>query len=222
MPFFNKTPILLDEETLAEQLRRRRQASGLKLEEASKRLKIKVAYLDALEKGRYDLLPSGVYGRNFLREYAGFLGLDSRQLLTQFSREVRVKSTSKGELFDRQVVSKRYLLALPQLLRNAIIGVLIVACLIYLSFLLKRIFEPPFLVINFPPDNFTTSDIRLVINGQSEAETEITINGQGVLADNQGKFEREIYLQSGINRITVVSEKKYSRPATVTKQVLVK
>ncbi|MFZ1321319.1 MAG: helix-turn-helix domain-containing protein, partial [Ignavibacteria bacterium] len=70
MPFFNKTPILLDEETLAEQLRRRRQASGLKLEEASKRLKIKVAYLDALEKGRYDLLPSGVYGRNFLREYA--------------------------------------------------------------------------------------------------------------------------------------------------------
>ncbi|HRH32969.1 MAG TPA: helix-turn-helix domain-containing protein [bacterium] len=222
MPFFNKTPILLDEETLAEQLRRRRQASGLKLEEASKRLKIKVAYLDALEKGRYDLLPSGVYGRNFLREYASFLGLDSRQLLTQFSREVRVKSTSKGELFDRQVVSKRYLLALPQLLRNAIIGVLIVACLIYLSFLLKRIFEPPFLVINFPPDNFTTSDIRLVINGQSEAETEITINGQGVLADNQGKFEREIYLQSGINRITVVSEKKYSRPATVTKQVLVK
>lgn len=111
---------------------------------------------------------------------------------------------------------------MPQLLRNAIIGVLIVACLIYLSFLLKRIFEPPFLVINFPPDNFTTSDIRLVINGQSEAETEITINGQGVLADNQGKFEREIYLQSGINRITVVSEKKYSRPATVTKQVLVK
>lgn len=222
MSFFQKTPILLDEETVAEQLRRSRQSSGLKLEEASKRLKIKIAYLDALEKGRYDLLPSGVYGRNFLREYAGFLGLDSYQLLSQFSREVRVKSTSTGELFDRQVVSKRYLLALPQLLRNAIIGVLIVACLIYLGFLLKRIFEPPFLVVNFPPDNFTTSDIRLVINGQSEAETEITINGQGVLADNQGKFEREIYLQSGINRITVVSEKKYSRPATVTKQVLVK
>lgn len=222
MSFFQKTPILLDEETVAEQLRRSRQSSGLKLEEASKRLKIKIAYLDALEKGRYDLLPSGVYGRNFLREYAGFLGLDSYQLLSQFSREVRVKSTSTGELFDRQVVSKRYLLALPQLLRNAIIGVLIVACLIYLSFLLKRIFEPPFLVVNFPPDNFTTSDIRLVINGQSEAETEITINGQGVLADNQGKFEREIYLQSGINQITVISEKKYSRPATVTKQVLVK
>ncbi len=222
MSFFQRKPILLDEETIAEQLRRTRQSKEIKLEEVSKRLKIKTAYLDALEKGRYDLLPTGVYGRNFLREYAGFLGLDSKQLLQQYYREVRITPVEEGQFFDRQVISKRYLLALPQLFRNAIIGILIVACLVYLGFLLKRIFEPPFLALSFPPDNYTTSEVQLVIQGQSEPETEITINGQHVLADNEGKFEREIYLQTGINAITVISEKKYSRPAIVTKQVLVK
>jgi cytoskeletal protein RodZ len=222
MPFFQRNPILLDEATVAEQLRRARQSKNITLAEVAKRLKIRAFYLDALEKAHYSSLPTGVYGRNFLREYALFLGLDSRQLLTQFARETTVKPTSDKDLFERKVVSRRSLIVLPQLLRNAIIGFLITACLVYLIFLLQRIFEPPMLLISYPPDNFTTSDIRLVIKGQSEPETDIKINGQNVLADNQGYFEREVYLQQGLNAIVVTSEKKYSGSASITKQVLVK
>lgn len=222
MSFFQRNPILLDEATVAEQLRRARQAKKLSLPEAAKRLNIRAFYLDALEKAKYTALPTGVYGRNFVREYALFLGLDSNQLVAQFAREIQGKPKSNKDLFERKVVSKSSLVVLPQLVRNAIIGFLITACLVYLVFLLQQIFEPPMLVINFPPDNFTTSDIRLDIQGQSEPETDIKINGQNVLANNQGYFEREVYLQQGINTIIVTSEKKYSRTATVTKQVLVK
>lgn len=222
MSFFERTPILLDGETVAEQLRRARQAKELKLEDVARRLKIRFSYLNALEKGDYHILPQGVYRLNFLREYGHFLGLDSQRLIQQFDRETKVKTASEGQLFDRQVVSKRHLVALPHLVRNAIIGVLIVGCLVYVGLLLQRIFKPPFLVINYPPDNFITSETKLVITGQSEPETEIKINGEAVLADNQGVFEREIYLQTGFNTIVVSSEKKYSREAVITKQVLVK
>jgi cytoskeletal protein RodZ len=222
MSFFQRSPIFLDEATVAEQLRKARQAKNITLAEAAKRLKIRAYYLEALEKAQYHSLPTGVYGRNFVREYAVFLGLDSRRLLAQFGRETNYKPSSDKDLFERKIVSRSSLIVLPQLLRNAIIGFLITACLVYLIFLLQRIFEPPMLVISYPPDNFTTSDINLVIQGQSEPETDIKINGQNVLADNQGNFEREVYLQQGINVIIVTSEKKYSRTATVTKQVLVK
>ena len=37
---------------------------------------IRVRYLDALERERFELLPAGPYGRSFLREYAEFLELD--------------------------------------------------------------------------------------------------------------------------------------------------
>lgn len=222
MPFFERTPILLDGETVAEQLRRARQATGLKVEEAARRLKIRRLYLDALEKGDYHLLPQGVYRLNFLREYAYFLGLDPLPLIKQFNREVRYAPVVKGQLFDRRVVSKRHLLALPQLVRNAIIGVLIIGCLVYVGVLLQRIFKPPFLEVTYPTDSLVVTETKLIISGQSEPEAEIKINGETVLADNQGYFEREIYLQAGINNITISSEKKYSRPAIVTRQVLVK
>lgn len=222
MPAFERKQIFLDEESVAEQLRRARQLNNIKLEEAAKRLNIQARYLDALEKKRYALLPKGVYGRNFLREYAIFLGLDPAPLIERFLRESGGIPAPDKELFDRQVVSRRHLLALPQLLRNAIIGVLIIACLVYLGFLLKKIFEPPFLRLDYPPDNLATTEERLEIRGQSEPETDITMNGQSVLTDKQGIFKREIYLSEGLNTLTITAKKKYGRPASVSRQVLVK
>ncbi len=222
MSFFERIPILLDGETVAEQLRRAREAKELSLEKVSRQLKIRPIYLQALEKGDYQLLPQGVYRLNFLREYAHFLGLDSQRLIQQFNREIKHRQAAKKQLFDRQVVSRRYLIALPQLLRNAIIGVLIVGCLLYVGLLLQRIFTPPFLIISFPPDNFSTSETRLLIKGQSEPETEIKINNETVLANNQGEFEREVYVQTGFNTITISAKKKYSQAAVIVRQILVK
>ncbi len=222
MPFFERTPILLDGETVAEQLRRAREAKGLSLEKITRQLKIRPVYLQALEKGDYHLLPQGVYRLNFLREYARFLGLDSQRLIQQLNREVKHRQSGKKQLFDRQVVKRRYLIALPHLLRNAIIGVLIVACLLYVVVLLQRIFTPPFLVISFPPDDFSTSETKLLIKGQSQPETEIKINNEAVLADNKGYFEREVYVQTGFNTIIISAKKKYSQPAIITRKILVK
>ncbi len=219
MDLFEQKPIFLDEATVAEQLRRVRQSKELKLETVAKKLNIRAEYLEALEKGHYDRLPTGVYGRNFLREYCRFLGLDYRPLAKQF--EAEAKASIRGNVFERRLVAKRDLLALPVLARNAIIGVLIAACLIYLGLLLKRIFEPPFLAIEYPTDNLTTADNRLTVRGRTEPETEITINNENVVVTSSGAFERDVFLQPGLNTIAVTAEKKYSRPATLLRQVLV-
>ncbi len=221
MSHFERKPIFLDEESVAELLRRARQHAGLQLSQVAKKLNISQRYLDALEKGHYDKLPSGVYSRNFLREYALFLGLDDRQLIDRFEIELQARLRPETRIFGRRVLSWRHLIALPHLLRNAIIGVLIIACLGYLAFLLQRIFDPPFLAVDYPPDNYVTASPQLTIKGESEPETDIRINGQAVPADKQGVFSRDIYLQPGLNTISVTSEKKYSRTATVVKQVLV-
>ena len=221
MSVFERKPIFLDEETVAEQLRRSRQAKNLNVKEVSRRLNINIRYLEALEKNQHGVLPSGVYGRNFLKEYALFLGLDYKPLLQHFeSEQGLIKANNKG-VFERRVVSRRHLLALPTLLRNAIIGFLIIACLGYLGLLVKGIFEPPTLHIGYPPENLITADPRLLIKGQSEPETAIRINGQPVLADNKGSFEREIYLQPGLNVLLITAKKKYSRTIEVSRQVLV-
>jgi cytoskeleton protein RodZ len=50
-------------------------------------LRIKPAYLAAIEQGRTDELPGPAYAIGFIRAYADFLGLDAEQVLARFKDE---------------------------------------------------------------------------------------------------------------------------------------
>ena len=68
-------------------LRQQRAALGLDLAEVARELRIKPAYLAALEEGRPDRLPGPAYAIGFLRAYGGHLGLDSGEILRRFRLE---------------------------------------------------------------------------------------------------------------------------------------
>ena len=57
------------------------------INEVETRTKIRAKYLRAMENQEWDLLPGEVYIRSFLRTYADFLGLDSRELVDDFRRQ---------------------------------------------------------------------------------------------------------------------------------------
>lgn len=48
--------------------------------------KIRAKYLRALENEEYNLLPGPAYVKSFLRTYADYLGLDSRELVDVYKR----------------------------------------------------------------------------------------------------------------------------------------
>lgn len=68
------------------QLRRAREAMGLTLEDVQQKTKIHAEYLQALERDRFDSLPSPFYVRAFLRTYARCLGMDPQPLLDRYER----------------------------------------------------------------------------------------------------------------------------------------
>jgi hypothetical protein len=65
-------------------LRAARSRLGFELAEVEAATLIRARYLEALESERYELLPPGSYRVVFLREYAEFLGLDSRLLADEY------------------------------------------------------------------------------------------------------------------------------------------
>jgi cytoskeleton protein RodZ len=71
----------------ADELRQRREALGLDLAEVAATLRIKPAYLVALEAGRPNELPGAVYAIGFIRAYADHLGLDSGEMLRLFKQQ---------------------------------------------------------------------------------------------------------------------------------------
>jgi cytoskeleton protein RodZ len=62
-------------------LRETRQARGLTLEEIAQATHIRLHFLQAMEAGDFDALPSPVQVKGFLRSYAGYLNLDAGSLL---------------------------------------------------------------------------------------------------------------------------------------------
>ncbi|MDX2151763.1 MAG: helix-turn-helix domain-containing protein [Bryobacteraceae bacterium] len=66
-----------------ENLQQRRRKLGLSLEDVSARTKVRVEFLRAIEEGRMDELPAGVYRRSYIRQYAEALGMDASALLNE-------------------------------------------------------------------------------------------------------------------------------------------
>jgi len=76
-------PTEATEEPVGTTLRMAREAAGLGLEEAARRLKFAPRQLDALERGEWNRLPGGAAVRGMVRQYARLLGLDDNALVSR-------------------------------------------------------------------------------------------------------------------------------------------
>jgi len=223
MKLFKSNKILLDSEPVAKQLQAGRQDRNLKINEVAKKLNINEKYLIALEEGRYGQLPRGVYEKKILREYALFLGLNYRQLIEEYETEMNViEPKRRKEIFSKPVIKARLLWAMPKILKNLIIFLIIAACFVYLVLRVNKIISPPLLIIDRPAQNQTTRETSLLISGRTETEANLTINGETVLSDKSGNFSKEINLKNGINKIVITASKKYGRSRTIYREILVK
>lgn len=91
MPLAEEAPESITEpfapRSAGDELRQRREAAGLDLGGVAAALRIKPAYLRALESGRPEELPGAVYAIGYMRAYADHLGLDSGEMLRRFKQE---------------------------------------------------------------------------------------------------------------------------------------
>jgi cytoskeleton protein RodZ len=71
--------------SIGETLRQRRQENKLSLEQVAQQTRIRLHYLEALEAGNLDQIPSSAQARGFLRTYAQFLKIDPQLLLSSLN-----------------------------------------------------------------------------------------------------------------------------------------
>jgi cytoskeleton protein RodZ len=95
-------------DSIGEKLCQRRMETGLSLEQVAQGTHLRLHYLEAIEAGNFDRLPSMVQARGFLRVYASFLDLDPEELVESLDVEVNTlsdeqKEISPPEVEDRQI-----------------------------------------------------------------------------------------------------------------------
>lgn len=89
--------------SVGDMLREKREAKRLSLVDVSQALRIRLAFLKALEEGKIDQLPGIAYASGFLRAYAEFLGLDVEEIIQRFRREHQGRDHQQELLFPAPV-----------------------------------------------------------------------------------------------------------------------
>lgn len=206
-------------ESWGEKLSQARRKNHLEINEISKKINIRPEYLIALEEERFEKLPAGLYGKNFIREYASFLGLDTKEILRNWDEQII--NGSPDDPFSRKILARHRFIVFPKLIRNLLTIGAIIICFLYLIFYFKKIILPPNLLITQPSSNLAIKESRITIAGETEAEAEVRINGEIVLNNNNGQFSQTINLKKGLNNIVIKSKKKYSREEVISRQILV-
>ena len=87
MGFEGDVPLPAGPRSAGDALRQQREALGLNFSDVAGALRIKPAYLAAIEEGRPERLPGPAYAAGFVRAYGDHLGLDGAEILRRFRLE---------------------------------------------------------------------------------------------------------------------------------------
>jgi transcriptional regulator with XRE-family HTH domain len=176
---FISRPIIIAQ-TIGERLKKVRLGNSLSLEYVAKKTGIKVLYLESIESGQYNDLPGDIYCLEFIKLYAGFLGMDplvaaeaykdEKQKLQNYKlRPVCLKTT-----FPLRVFCSFFLVLV-------FVGAIT-------SFAFKFSFSSPSLEIFSPQAYHKIYESKIVLSGIVDLGATLMVNNQKIPIDSEGKF----------------------------------
>ncbi len=206
---------------LSDQIKTAREERSLDLPSISKLTRIPEKYLEALESGNYDLLPKAKSHRvAYVRELAKIYQLSPTKCLEQFDNEFGCADTHTGH--PLRGINLFPFASISIFVRNIAAFSLVLIFSGYLIWQVRGILQPPNLAIYSPSEGYVVNGSHTFIEGQTERETKLTVNGAEVMVTEEGKFSTQIDLKAGVNTIQVSATKKHGKTTTITRHIVVK
>lgn len=189
---------------ISEILREKREEKNLSLDDIEKKIKIKKAFLKAMEEGKFHTLPSESYAQGFVKNYADFLGIPSSTAVPLFRREYEAEELDVVPHFTKSTkrIKKRNFFSYKGLFIAA-------ACIIvvgYLLFQFKSLFVGPSLTVHSPSNGEVISNNVAKVNGATDPYANVYVNGDQVYVDLSGSFTKALYLYSGTQTVKIVAK----------------
>lgn len=200
-------------------LRRVRLANDLKYEDVVAETRIQKDYLKAIEASDYKNLPHTVHSLGFIRRYARLLGLNGEVAVQKYLAE-------RGPLPMAEHLTRRAKLKNPIFgSRLAVVFIIIfimLAVIGYLLWQLRILAAPPQLSLSKPANNASVIGPSVSVAGSTTPGASVSVNGELVYVDDNGRFSTSLSLPAGLDQITVVAQNSHHLKNQITYSVLVK
>ncbi len=221
MPSFKKKNIT-ETKRVCLRLKQTREQKKISLKELAEKTKINIEHLRALEECRFkDIGHNTTYQKHFVKKYVEALGQDASPFLSQFSdeelsyKDLKIKHPHAG-------YKKHYFSNIPQAFRYGVVVILVLLVSLYLGNQIRNTLQPPLLTLTTPQDGFITENNTVNVEGITNPEVTVTINGEIIISNEIGNFSEEIALTPGINTITVEAAKKHGKTNKQTRNIIMK
>lgn len=212
---------IITTKSLGENLQKRRQQMNLTILGVEKKIGIISKYLEALENNEYEIIPGEIYARNFLKKYSHFLGLNWDKIATQFKEDLVRQNVWQSAVQTKFGLTKKKLIVLPKILRNSFIAFGVMIVVAYLGFHLWSLLGPPRVKILYPEDKCVLSGKSITILGKTEPNLRLFLNGQEFTVGEQGFFEVDINLNTGLNIVKIEAEKRFGQKKAVYRHIII-
>lgn len=204
---------------VGQKLQEERIRKGYSLEDVAKATKIKVAFLQAIEKGEYKKLPTSAYAYGFVKNYGTFLGLPAKETLPIFRREFDEKKAYRvlpdGFTQESIPITRR----IP-MQRTLLMGGLFFLCLFgYILFQYKSAFMSPSLSIISPKENQTFSKGSIEVSGKADSNATVFVNTVAVPVDQNGDFKKTISVFPGKETITIKAVSRFGKENIIERHI---
>lgn len=210
-------------ETLGSKLKKIRQEKEIDLEKLSNITKIQVKYLKWLEEDNYKKLPVKVYVEGFIKNYARALNENFQDLIEIFNKEQEIRDNMEGGKKNFTPIKPLQSISViisPKTFLITLFIILISAACFYVYGQARFIFAAPSLQISSPESDIVWKEKDIEIAGISSGDSQISINGQTIYSDEEGKFEEKIILREGLNTIKITAENRLGKKTEVVRNVI--
>jgi len=216
------------EPTVAEVLIEVRTRLGLSQAEAARNSSTPKKYIEFFEGDSDDITPD-VYARHKLRAYSAYLKLDSAKVTaafeqehTQPQRQTEVRHASRWRKHPLKNIPFNRLMVTPSIIRTIVVVTIAVGIGMFFVVRAQRMMAPPHITLTAPSDGLVTAEKALTVEGHTEREVTLLVNGKPVYIDSSGDFSDDLVLREGLNVIRVVAIRKHGQETEVTRRVIVK
>ncbi len=206
---------------VGQRLEEERVKKRLTLKEVSSATKIRVEFLQALERGDYKRLPSASYAQGFVRNYAKFLEMPEEETLALFRREFDEKKEFK--VLPEGLIESSFPIRRFKIKQIVLLVILVFLLLFgYIVFQYRyAIFSPP-LNVATPQETAEISSQTLDVSGTTDPASTIFVDGEQVSVNSDGTFKKEIVVFPGKTIITIKAVNRFGKQTIIKRHVVVK
>ncbi len=206
---------------LGEKLRNLRRSQAVSLEMIETLTRVRKCYLEALEWGRYDLLPDPMYTRNYIRSYARALNADETYFLELYAEESGRTDLLSPHRLPRERLKKQNFFVATHWLSGLVLGVAALTVVLYLGYQANRLLSAPTIALLNPANDSAVGSALLPVSGTVDnKEVQLKINGTNVVIKDDKTFSTTLDLVRGLNVVTVEAKRRYSKSAIIYRRVV--